>query len=111
MDFIEDLEELKENLIMTGLEVVETDLYERTKLLTVTVKWGGEARQGLPRPDGLSAGNFEAECGVCNAPETMCRLHPCGHMLGSGCAAEVQKNNRCPFCRQSADYAHALFKP
>eukprot|EP00928_Gymnodinium_smaydae_P085458 TRINITY_DN68938_c0_g1_i1.p1 TRINITY_DN68938_c0_g1~~TRINITY_DN68938_c0_g1_i1.p1 ORF type:complete len:284 (+),score=26.06 TRINITY_DN68938_c0_g1_i1:52-852(+) len=106
MSWLGDRDALIEELDMLGLKVKNMSSFKTS--LSFDVSWPAGAAPC--QPDGLSAGNHEGTCKVCLQQETMCRLHPCGHLIGSVCGAGFIKK-ACPFCRQKVRIAHAVFEP
>lgn len=110
-DFACDPNELREELEMLGLHVSETGpLLDETQY--VDVAWPSAEDRTLFQPSGLTSGNHPGECKVCFQRENLCRLHPCGHLIGSKCGAKIleQPNKSCPFCRRAVRFAHAVFE-
>jgi hypothetical protein len=107
-DFICCEEELRSELDVLGLEVRGVEVYG--KMLMIHVEWPQGRRGQLFQPCGLTSGNHGGECKICYQSSTMCRLHPCGHLVGSCCGvAFIEKP--CPFCKRRVRLAHALFEP
>jgi hypothetical protein len=59
-------------------------------------------------PNGLARGNLLRSCSICLHTEVMCRLHPCGHILGQSCAKDLMS---CPCCRSQVRFAQVIFEP
>jgi len=108
-DFIGDPKEVMEELEMMGLKVKQPRFVNKS--LMVQVSWPSSgSRQRVFQPSGLTSGNHQIECKVCFERETACRLHPCGHLIGACCGANVI-DKKCPFCRTKVRFAHAVFEP
>ena len=105
-DCLNEPEELRVEAEMLGLQIEEANRISEAVLLKV--RWSGSAPNLCP--SGLQLGNIRSECKVCLGEETMCRLHPCGHVIGKNCAGQLL-GQPCPFCRQSVRFVHAIFEP
>eukprot|EP00929_Paragymnodinium_shiwhaense_P014196 TRINITY_DN122087_c0_g1_i1.p1 TRINITY_DN122087_c0_g1~~TRINITY_DN122087_c0_g1_i1.p1 ORF type:complete len:283 (-),score=27.28 TRINITY_DN122087_c0_g1_i1:171-1019(-) len=107
-------EQIEEELVMLGLTVDKAERpYTGSTSVLACVRWpsGAESsNSSIPEPNALHAGNMQRECAVCLSQETICRLHPCGHMIGISCAKSFMAKP-CPICRQVVRFAHALFLP
>ena len=108
-DFLCEPELLRTELDMMGLIVHELRL-DSDKALNIKITWPLSPVGNLFHPSGLTSGNFSGECKVCFSSARMCRLHPCGHLIGYCCASRLM-NKSCPFCREIVRIAHALFEP
>jgi hypothetical protein len=62
------------------------------------------------QPKGLERGNLSRSCCICLQTEVMCRLHPCGHLIGQSCAKGLL-GKKCPCCRDVVRFAHVIFEP
>lgn len=108
-DFFCTPEEIRSELEMLGLEVKSARMaLSGEQTLFVELRWSATRRSR--QLSGLTSGNLMGTCKVCLDEEVMCRLHPCGHIVGSDCA-KTMIDAPCPFCRQTVCFAHCLFEP
>jgi len=102
-------EEVRQEVEMLGLQVTRADSINNS--VRLEVQWPKQQRlQEFCQPSGLESGNFTQVCKVCLDDEIMCRLHPCGHLIGKNCAKAVVGKS-CPFCRKAVRFVHAVFDP
>merc|ERR1711918_160100 len=92
LDCLCEPDELREEAEMLGLNVISCErnslLHTQHNWIKLKVSWTKDAPPNAP-PSGLDAGNMTGECKVCFETETLCRLHPCGHLLGARCARSL----------------------
>jgi len=113
-DCLSSVSEITEEVEMLGLMVTHASRSEGTgKAVKLKVEWPDSAdgvRVG--QPSGLEKGNIKKECCICLEQETMCRLHPCGHVVGKNCARKLlDDGGACPCCRTTLRFVHAIFEP
>lgn len=114
INFIGCPNEMRSELEMLGLKVISLDLNSRLHYLNLELGWGQNGNNNgalLFVPHALSSGNHKGACKICFAEEaTLCRLHPCGHLIGSCCAAQFVSSRPCPFCRTKVHMAHVIYE-
>lgn len=102
-------EEIRQEVEMLGLQVTRADSINNS--VRLEVQWPKQQQpQEFCQPCGLESGNFTRVCKVCLDDEIMCRLHPCGHLVGKDCAKALVGQS-CPFCRKAVRFVHAVFEP
>lgn len=113
-DCLANCEEMRVEVEMLGLQVDQVRwITSDKKDIVMKVRWP-DAKSAVSRDpgqlSGLEKGNLRGECKVCFQEETMCRLHPCGHIFGQDCAKKWL-GKPCPFCRKVVRLVHPIYEP
>merc|ERR1712107_102733 len=97
---------MKEKLQSMGF--TEATLRTDRGCITVDVRWELPKNSVDCGSVHSNTGNYIITCGVCcNTGCAVCLL-PCGHILCSKCAKQLQ---RCPFCRWQVTSKQNVFSP
>ena len=110
-DCLSIAEEVEQEVELLGITVDTCTKISWTNTVVLEVHWPkGGSTTGVCQPTGLELGNLKRVCKICLEEETMCRLHPCGHIIGMDCAKALMERP-CPFCRQKVRFVHPIFEP
>ena len=111
-DCLSTPKDVQQEAELLGITVNKCErLLPGSKIVSLQVSWPNKGETaGVCQPSGLQSGNLRRVCKICLEEETMCRLHPCGHIIGMECAKALLERP-CAFCRQPVRFVHPIFEP
>ena len=110
-DCLSTLEEIQQEVELLGITVDQCRWLGTSTIVELEVHWSNHGNgTAVGQPSGLEFGNLKRVCKICLDTETMCRLHPCGHIIGMECAKALI-DKPCSFCRKPVRFVHPIFEP